>query len=86
MSIGEEIRLPDDVTIGFIVEHILKVNLTLVEQFHSHLESMRYLTNLGDQVRIQFSFFSTRKLNFLVIKKRFLKCIKYKTHIHWIEF
>jgi len=38
ISIGEKIRLPDDVTVGYIVEHLLGKKLTVIEQFHSHLE------------------------------------------------
>ena len=44
ISLGEKIRLPDDVTIGYIIEYMLGKNLTVVEQFHSHLEPMKYLT------------------------------------------
>ena len=44
ISLGEKIRLPDDVTIGYIIEYILGKNLTVVPQFHSHLEPMKFLT------------------------------------------
>lgn len=52
ISVGEKIRLPDDVTVGYIVEHILSKQLTVVPQFHSHLESMALLPNasLSEQV------------------------------------
>ncbi|EDW38710.1 GL14480, partial [Drosophila persimilis] len=32
-SIGDKIRFPDDVTMGFIIEHLLKVPLTVVDNF-----------------------------------------------------
>lgn len=49
---GENIRLPDDVTLGYIVEHKLGVPLTTVKQFHSHLEALKLIPNdeLSDQV------------------------------------
>lgn len=40
VAIGDKIRFPDDVTLGFIIEHLLKVPLTVVNPFHSHLERM----------------------------------------------
>lgn len=43
ISIGDKIRLPDDVTIGYIIGHLLSKKLTEVEEFHSHLESMSLL-------------------------------------------
>lgn len=43
ISIGDKIRLPDDVTVGYIVEHLLGKNLTVIEQFHSHLEPMKFI-------------------------------------------
>ncbi|TMW41533.1 hypothetical protein DOY81_013387, partial [Sarcophaga bullata] len=43
ISIGDKIRFPDDVTMGFIIEHLLKVPLTVVDNFHSHLEPMEFI-------------------------------------------
>lgn len=40
VAIGDKIRFPDDVTLGFIIEYLLKVPLTVVNPFHSHLERM----------------------------------------------
>ena len=37
---GEAIRLPDDVTLGFVAEHRLGVRLTRVAGLHSHLEPL----------------------------------------------
>lgn len=52
MEVAEKIRLPDDVTIGYIIEHLLGINLTVVEKFHSHLEPMKFIRKeiLKDQV------------------------------------
>uniref|UniRef100_A0A131XRV5 Putative fringe glycosyltransferase n=1 Tax=Ixodes ricinus TaxID=34613 RepID=A0A131XRV5_IXORI len=68
ISIGEHIRLPDDVTMGYIVEHLLKKKLTVVENFHSHLEPMKFLKKeaLSDQVTFSYSRFG-KEMNVLSI-------------------
>ncbi|CAN8003280.1 unnamed protein product [Ixodes hexagonus] len=68
ISIGEHIRLPDDVTMGYIVEHLLKKKLTVVENFHSHLEPMKFLKKevLSDQVTFSYSRFG-KEMNILSI-------------------
>ena len=48
---ADKMRLPDDVTMGYIVEMLAEVPLTRIDQFHSHLEplrsvSMRFLFSL----------------------------------------
>lgn len=52
VTIGDKIRFPDDVTLGFIVEYLLKVPLTVVDSFHSHLERMDHIAveSFRDQV------------------------------------
>lgn len=52
ISVGDRIRLPDDVTIGYIIEHMLNKKLTVIEEFHSHLEPMAMLekNSLKNQV------------------------------------
>ena len=53
-TVGDKIRLPDDVTMGYISEHLLNTPLTVVEEFHSHLEPQRFIT--GDRLSGQISF------------------------------
>lgn len=69
ISIGEKIRLPDDVTMGYVIEHLLKKKLTVVEEFHSHLEPMKFLKIDGysDQVTFSYSRFG-REMNVLAIE------------------
>lgn len=57
MRTGEKIRLPDDVTMGYIIEHLLKKPLTVVNQFHSHLEPMKFIRRelLKDQISFSYS-------------------------------
>ena len=52
---GEEFWFPDDVTIGYIIDHMLKEKLTVVPQFHSHLEQMKSLQNLDQQISFSYS-------------------------------
>ena len=44
--------LPDDMTIGFLIESELEVQLKSVEKFHSHLEDLNQIKNPSDQVKI----------------------------------
>ena len=48
--------MPDDVTMGYIIEYLLKKQLTVVEQFHSHLEPMKFLNRdtFAEQVSLLF--------------------------------
>lgn len=52
MSTAERIRLPDDCTIGYIVEALLGVPLIRSGLFHSHLENLQQVptTELHEQV------------------------------------
>ncbi|XP_071542990.1 fringe glycosyltransferase [Panulirus ornatus] len=68
ISVGEKIRLPDDVTMGYIIEHILRKKLTVVDEFHSHLEPMRFLNtdSLARQVSFSYSQYGS-EMNVLPI-------------------
>lgn len=56
VSIGDQIGLPDDVTMGYIIEHLLKVSLTVIETFHSHLEPMEFLRKDTFTEQVTFSY------------------------------
>ncbi|CAB3363182.1 Hypothetical predicted protein [Cloeon dipterum] len=56
ISVCERIRLPDDVTIGYIIEHLLKKKLTYTSEFHSHLEPMKFLRQESFPEQITFSY------------------------------
>lgn len=56
VTIGDKIRFPDDVTLGFIVEYLLKVPLTVVDSFHSHLERMDHIDPETFRNQISFSY------------------------------
>lgn len=53
MSTAERIRLPDDCTVGYIVEALLGVPLVRSGLFHSHLENLQQVptSELQQQVR-----------------------------------
>ncbi|VDN57873.1 unnamed protein product [Dracunculus medinensis] len=38
--LGNYLGLPDDVTLGYLIEHLLNVKLTVIDEFHSHLEPL----------------------------------------------
>ncbi|KAI1301577.1 Fringe glycosyltransferase [Halotydeus destructor] len=56
ITIGEKIRLPDDVAIGYVIEKMLGKNLTVIEQFHSHLEPMKAISPSTFAEQISFSY------------------------------
>ncbi|XP_063225108.1 fringe glycosyltransferase isoform X2 [Bacillus rossius redtenbacheri] len=69
IGIGEKIRLPDDVTMGYIIEHLLKKPLTVIDQFHSHLEPMKFLRQetFHDQITFSYSRYSKDEMNVVKI-------------------
>ncbi|CAI9728731.1 beta-1,3-N-acetylglucosaminyltransferase radical fringe-like [Octopus vulgaris] len=62
MAVGEEIRLPDDCTVGYIIGHLLKKPLTEVEDFHSHLEALWLLrpNQLEKHVTFSYSYYGEK--------------------------
>ncbi|XP_076458740.1 fringe glycosyltransferase-like [Babylonia areolata] len=56
MTIGEKLRLPDDCVIGYIIEHLLMKQLTVVESFRSHLEALRLIRLHELKKQITFSY------------------------------
>ena len=53
MNTAEKIRLPDDCTVGYIIESVLGVQLTRSNLFHSHLENLQQVprSEIHKQVR-----------------------------------
>lgn len=56
VEIGDKIRFPDDVTMGFIIEYLLNIPLTVVDAFHSHLEPMEFIKQEKFQEQVSFSY------------------------------
>ncbi|XP_054457090.1 beta-1,3-N-acetylglucosaminyltransferase radical fringe [Anoplopoma fimbria] len=63
ISTAEKIRLPDDCTIGYIIEALLEVTLTHTHLFHSHLENLQKLPTdtVLQQVTLSFGGFENRR-------------------------
>ncbi|XP_067875650.1 beta-1,3-N-acetylglucosaminyltransferase lunatic fringe-like isoform X2 [Heterodontus francisci] len=66
MNTAERIRLPDDCTIGYIIEAILGVNLIRSPLFHSHLENLQLVSKSQIQSQIQIHSLPTLPRNTLV--------------------
>ncbi|ODM92155.1 Fringe glycosyltransferase, partial [Orchesella cincta] len=65
----DSIQLPDDVTMGYIAGHLLGRNLTVIPQFHSHFETMRFMDMKNPHPEITFSYvrYADDSLNVLEI-------------------
>lgn len=50
MATAEHIRLPDDCTVGYVVEALLGVSLIRSGLFHSHLENLGLVSDIHSQV------------------------------------
>ncbi|XP_026171331.1 beta-1,3-N-acetylglucosaminyltransferase radical fringe isoform X2 [Mastacembelus armatus] len=63
ISTAEKIRLPDDCTIGYIIEALLEVTLTHTYLFHSHLENLPKLPteSVLNQVTLSYGGFENRR-------------------------
>nr|XP_002724067.4 beta-1,3-N-acetylglucosaminyltransferase lunatic fringe [Oryctolagus cuniculus] len=63
MHTAERIRLPDDCTIGYIVEALLGVPLTRSRLFHSHLENLQQVPalELHEQVTLSYGMFENKR-------------------------
>lgn len=63
ISTAEKIRLPDDCTVGYIIEALLEVTLTHTHLFHSHLENLQKLPTetLFEQVTLSYGGFENRR-------------------------
>uniref|UniRef100_A0AAY4EE17 Fringe-like glycosyltransferase domain-containing protein n=1 Tax=Denticeps clupeoides TaxID=299321 RepID=A0AAY4EE17_9TELE len=72
--VSASIRLPDDCTVGFIVERKLGVRMVHSPVFHSHLEDLLLLTHSAmlHQVTLSYGLFEN-KMNSIDIKGPFSK-------------
>ncbi|KAF4106993.1 beta-1,3-N-acetylglucosaminyltransferase radical fringe [Onychostoma macrolepis] len=63
ITTAEKIRLPDDCTVGYIIEALLEVSLTHTGLFHSHLENLQRLPtdSLLQQVTLSYGGFENRR-------------------------
>lgn len=63
MRTAERIRLPDDCTIGYIVEAVLGVKLVRSPLFHSHLENLQLVSRaqIPSQVTLSYGTFENKR-------------------------
>ena len=67
---GDRIGLPDDVTVGYIVTVLLRVPLTQLQTFHSHLEPLRRLSpeSLSEQVTLSYGQYEDGAENHVMLE------------------
>ncbi|KAM8960330.1 beta-1,3-N-acetylglucosaminyltransferase lunatic fringe isoform 2-T2 [Pelodytes ibericus] len=72
MSTAEKIRLPDDCTIGYIIESVLGVKLLRSNLFHSHLENLQQVpqSEIHNQVTLSYGMFENKR-NAILMKGAF---------------
>ncbi|TKS92172.1 Beta-1,3-N-acetylglucosaminyltransferase lunatic fringe [Collichthys lucidus] len=72
MNTAEKIRLPDDCTIGYIIESVLGVPLTRSNLFHSHLENLQLVSRseIHKQITLSYGMFEN-KSNIINLKGAF---------------
>ncbi|XP_067011762.2 fringe glycosyltransferase [Anabrus simplex] len=63
VSICKKLELPDDVTMGYVVERLMRTPLTVIDQFHSHLEPMNVVQNNTFHEQITFSYRNENVVN-----------------------
>lgn len=63
MNTAEKIRLPDDCTIGYIIESVLGVPLTRSSLFHSHLENLQQVSKseVHKQITLSYGMFENKR-------------------------
>ncbi|TSS23722.1 Beta-1,3-N-acetylglucosaminyltransferase lunatic fringe [Bagarius yarrelli] len=63
MNTAEKIRLPDDCTIGYIIESVLGVPLTRSSLFHSHLENLQQVSRseVHRQITLSYGMFENKR-------------------------
>ncbi|KAI3353408.1 hypothetical protein L3Q82_019941 [Scortum barcoo] len=54
MATAEQIRLPDDCTVGYVVEALLGMSLVRSGLFHSHLENLGLVSDVRSQVTLSY--------------------------------
>ncbi|KAG9476875.1 hypothetical protein GDO78_002329 [Eleutherodactylus coqui] len=72
MNTAEKIRLPDDCTIGYIIESVLGVKLIRNNLFHSHLENLHQVpqSEIHNQVTLSYGMFENKR-NAILMKGAF---------------
>nr|XP_039269272.1 beta-1,3-N-acetylglucosaminyltransferase radical fringe-like [Styela clava] len=69
---SERLKLPDDCTLGFIINNRLGVELTKVDEFHSHLEQLSLIQQdkLSQQVSLSYFIDEDKGSNVIELDKK----------------
>uniref|UniRef100_A0A0N5AMK4 Fringe glycosyltransferase n=1 Tax=Syphacia muris TaxID=451379 RepID=A0A0N5AMK4_9BILA len=69
----ELLKLPDDITLGYLITYLLNVNLTVVPKFHSHLEMLHDLRQdeLHKQISLSAGSYVTGEKNVVNVPELF---------------
>ena len=59
-ELGNKMRLQDDVTMGFLVESLARVAMTIVAEFHRHFEPLRLGSNLHNQISFSYRIYGEK--------------------------
>lgn len=72
MNTAEKIRLPDDCTIGYIIDSVLGAPLTRSSLFHSHLENLQQVSKseVHKQITLSYGMFENKR-NIISMKGAF---------------
>jgi len=72
-ALADRLKLPDDVALGYLIEHLLQRRLTVIDRFHSHLESLSYLSldQLTRQVSVSGGSYNRTRANVVGVPQRF---------------
>ncbi|KAK0396890.1 hypothetical protein QR680_001899 [Steinernema hermaphroditum] len=73
LSLGKELRVPDDMTLGYLINRRLGVPLTSIDRFHSHFED---ITSIGhheiyNQVSLSAGSYDAHRPNLVAVPIRF---------------
>lgn len=60
ISFCDNVRFPDDVSLGYLIENIMHINLTVIPEFHSHLEQMKLLDTEKLKEQVSFGYSRTK--------------------------
>lgn len=68
MTIADEIGYPDDVSMGYIIEHLMDTKLVVIPEFRSHLETMKHIRPEEFKKQISFGYFGLNSPDVNVIQ------------------
>uniref|UniRef100_A0A914CQL1 Fringe n=1 Tax=Acrobeloides nanus TaxID=290746 RepID=A0A914CQL1_9BILA len=67
--LGHRIQSPDDVTLGYLLEHLLNIRLTIIDKFHSHFELLDGISEkkLHSQISLSAGSYDEHRENYVKV-------------------